>query len=80
MKHLFEDIDVIDDTSFGQRGFNRNIDRLSNQLIAFYKTRYPEQYANTLIDLELRKEEERLAKRQAEKERAQELKLAEMRQ
>lgn len=35
--YLFENVDLVDDTSRGLRGFNRNIDRLGNQLIAFYK-------------------------------------------
>ena len=76
MSHLFAEIDVIDDTSFGQRGFNRNIERLCNQLIQFYKTKYPEQYTNTMIDMEAREEEERQAKRQAEKDKANEIKMA----
>ena len=31
--YLFQNIDALDDTSKGERGFNRNIQRLGNQLI-----------------------------------------------
>ena len=41
-RYLFNDIDVIDDTSYGQRAFNRNIDRLGNQLISYYRKNYPQ--------------------------------------
>lgn len=51
-KYLFADIDVIDDVSFGQRGFNRNIDRLGNQLISYYKKNYPQQADQTTKDIE----------------------------
>ena len=32
-QYLFQNIDLLDDTSKGERGFNRNIERLGNQLI-----------------------------------------------
>lgn len=32
-KFLFDNIDLKEDTSAGLRGFNKNIDRLGNQLI-----------------------------------------------
>lgn len=35
-KFLFENIQLKDDISAGLRGFDKNIDRLSNQLIQFY--------------------------------------------
>ena len=42
-RYLFDNIDVIDDTSYGQRAFNRNIDRLGNQHISYYRKNYPAQ-------------------------------------
>lgn len=40
-KYLFNDVDVPDDTTLGLRGYNRNIDRLSNQLIQWCNKAYP---------------------------------------
>lgn len=40
-KYLFQEMEIFDDISKGQRGFNRNIARLGNQLIQFYKKNYP---------------------------------------
>ncbi len=40
-KYAFNDFEVIDEVSMGQRGFNKNLDRLTNQLIAFYKKKFP---------------------------------------
>lgn len=56
-KYLFNDIDVIDDVSHGQRGFNRNIDRLGNQLISYYKRYYPQASEQTLFDIAKREED-----------------------
>ena len=35
--HFFENAEVIDDTSKGQRFFNKNIDRLCNKLIHYQR-------------------------------------------
>ena len=40
-KYLFADVDIAEDISLGLRGYNRNIDRLSNQLIVWYNRTYP---------------------------------------
>jgi len=39
--HLFDKIDDLDEISYGQRGFDRNLGRLNNQLIDFYNKAYP---------------------------------------
>ncbi len=57
---MFNDIDVIDDISMGQRGFNRNIDRLCNQLIQFYKKNYPQFADQTMRDIAKKEEERRI--------------------
>jgi hypothetical protein len=54
---------VADEVSFGQRGFNKNIERLSNQLISYYKKHYPQDAELTRLDI-LRKENERRTRRQ----------------
>ena len=41
-KYLFNDVDIVEDVSLGLRGYNRNIDRLSNQLIQWHKKMYPQ--------------------------------------
>lgn len=51
-QYLFQNIDLLDDTSKGERGFNRNIERLGNQLILFYKTSYPRDAEVTMNQLE----------------------------
>ena len=40
-KYALNDFEVIEEVSMGQRGFNKNLDRLTNQLIAFYKKKFP---------------------------------------
>ena len=42
---LFHDVEgfVFDDISSGQRGFERNIDRLCNRLIQYFSDEYPKQ-------------------------------------
>ena len=49
--YLFQDLEVFDDISKGQRGYNRNIDRLSNQLIQYYKKNYPRDAEQTLFQI-----------------------------
>ena len=51
-QYLFQNIDLLDDTSKGERGFNRNIERLGNQLILFYKTSFPRDAEVTMNQLE----------------------------
>ena len=41
-KYLFNDVDIVEDVSLGLRGYNRNIERLSNQLIQWHKKTYPQ--------------------------------------
>ena len=45
---LYENIDYYDDVLPGMRGFGRNVDRLSNQLINFYHSRFSLQAAETM--------------------------------
>jgi hypothetical protein len=47
----------VQDISKGQRGFNRNIERLGNQLIQFYKEFYPRDYETTLADIDKREQD-----------------------
>lgn len=73
-QYLFENVDLTPDISNGQRGFNRNIDRLCNQLIQFYRQKYPQDAEVTLNDIAKREEEERLRikeERRTEEENAQ---------
>ena len=49
---MYENVDYYEDVMSGQRGFGRNIDRLSNQLINFYHTRFPSQAKETLSRVE----------------------------
>lgn len=41
LSHLFIGLDIVDDVSRGLRGFPRNIDRLTNQMVLLYKKMYP---------------------------------------
>lgn len=41
LSHLFIGLDIVDDVSRGLRGFPRNIDRLTNQMVVLYKKMYP---------------------------------------
>lgn len=69
-------MDLTPDVSAGQRGFNRNIDRLCNQLIAYYRKNYPKDAENTLHDIKKKEEEEKQAELDAireEEERQQKL-------
>ena len=45
---LYENIDYYDDVIPGQRGFGRNVDRLSNQLINFYHQKFKAQADETM--------------------------------
>ena len=45
---LYENIDYYDDVIPGQRGFGRNVDRLSNQLINFYHSKFKSQADETM--------------------------------
>lgn len=49
---LYENIDYYEDVLPGQRGFGRNIDRLSNQLISFYHTKFGLQASETMKRIE----------------------------
>ena len=50
---LFENIDYYEDILPGQRGFGRNIDRLSNQLINFYHAKFKMQAEETVKKIEI---------------------------
>lgn len=41
LSHLFSGLDIVDDVSRGLRGFPRNIDRITNQMVVLYKKMYP---------------------------------------
>ena len=53
-EYLFEGFELVEDVTIGQRGFNRNVDRLANILIGHYQQRYPKMYEVTRMQLELR--------------------------
>jgi hypothetical protein len=56
--YLFENADLVADTSMGQRAFNRNIDRIGNQLIGFYRKNYDKQFKATVMEVEHQKDRE----------------------
>ena len=45
---LYENIDYYDDVLPGQRGFGRNVDRLCNQLINYYHSKFKQQADETM--------------------------------
>ena len=45
---LYENIEYYEDVLPGQRGFGRNIDRLSNNLINFYHSQFKLQAGETM--------------------------------
>ena len=49
---MYENIDYYEDVMSGQRGFGRNIDRLSNHLINFYHAKFPTQAKETVAKIE----------------------------
>ena len=49
-KHILKNIELTDEVSFGQRAFNKNIERLSNQLIAYYKKSHPKDAETALLN------------------------------
>ena len=54
---LFDNFDLVGHTA-GQRGFYKNLDRLVNILIQFYRTKYPFEYNKGQIELQRKQEEE----------------------
>ncbi len=75
-QYLFENIDLVQDSSKGQRGFNRNIDRLGNQLIHYYKQLYPRDYDKTLSDIEYREQQKIEDAKKLEQEELKKIQLA----
>ena len=51
-KHLYNNIDFYDNVLPGQRGFGRNVDRLSNQLINYYHDTFRAQANETMKKIE----------------------------
>ena len=70
LSHLFIGLDIVDDVSRGLRGFPRNIDRLTNQMVVLYKKMYPQHAEETLRAIEDRLEIERIKKQKAAREEA----------
>ena len=50
---MYENIDYYEDVMPGQRGFGRNIDRLSNQLINFYHSKFSTQANETMKRIQI---------------------------
>lgn len=46
--YMFEKIELEEDTSYGMRAFNRNVDGLCCQLINFYAKAWPKQHQETV--------------------------------
>jgi len=68
LSHLFYGLDIVDDVSRGLRGFPRNIDRLTNQMVLLYKKMYPQQAEETIRAIEERLQIEKVLKQKAQKE------------
>ncbi len=67
---MFIGLDIAEDVSRGLRGFPRNIDRLTNQMVVLYKKMYPQQAEETLKAIEQRMEMERIQKQREVREEA----------
>lgn len=67
LQYFFENLDLIPDTSAGQRGFNRNLERVTAQLIEFYHLRYPRDAQRTMNKIIAQTVEEKLKQWEADK-------------